>query len=58
MGYGLGGLLLSLISLADSVQPVSLGLICALTGWRALAAALGSFLGMELFWAGELQGRV
>ena len=57
LGYAMGGLLLSLITLADAAQPVSLGLICALTGWRALAAALGSLLGLELLGA-ELQGKI
>ena len=57
LGYALGGLVLSLISLAGAAQPVSLGLICALTGWRAMAAALGSLLGLELLGA-ELQGKV
>ena len=42
LGYGLAGLALSAVSLGTAPQPVNLGLVCALTGWRAVAAALGS----------------
>ena len=58
LGYALGGFALSMISLAGTPQPISLGLICALTGWRVLAAAVGSLLGLELFWGmGAAQGK-
>ena len=59
LGYALGGFALSLISLAGCAQPISLGLVCALTGWRVLAAAVGSLLGLEIFWGmGAAQGKV
>ena len=59
LGYGLAGLALSAVSLGKTPQPVSLGLVCALTGWRAVAAALGSAMGYRILWsdAGE-QGAV
>ena len=59
LAYGLGGLLLSAVSLGKQPQPVSVGFICALTGWRAAAAALGSGIGYRAVWgdAGE-QGAV
>lgn len=50
LGYGLGGMALSAVSFGKTPQPVSLGLICALTGWRAAAAALGSALGCRIIW--------
>ena len=55
LAYGLTGMLLSAVSLGKQPQPVSLGLICTLTGWRAPAAALGSILGYRSIWgeAGE-----
>ena len=59
LAYGLGGLALSAVSLGKQPQPVSVGFICALTGWRAAAAALGSLAGYRLVWgdAGD-QGAV
>ena len=56
LGYALGGFALSLISLAGTPQPISLGLICALTGWRVLAAAVGSLLGLGIL--DSAQGKV
>ena len=59
VAYGLAGLALSGVSFGKQPQPVSLGLVCALTGWRALAAALGSVVGYRSIW-GEVgeQGAV
>lgn len=55
--YGGGGFLLSGISLAGGPQPVAMGLICALSGWRTLAAGLGAMLGYPAFWGqGGRQG--
>lgn len=50
LAYGLGGLALSAVSLGKQLQPVSVGFICALTGWRAAAAALGSAIGYRAVW--------
>jgi hypothetical protein len=57
-GYVLGGFLLSGISLAGAAQPLSLGFLLTLTGWRTLAAAVGSLLGFRVFWADTPQGMV
>ena len=37
----LGGFVLSAASLAHTALPLAMGLVCALTGWRALLAAAG-----------------
>ena len=59
LGYGLGGGLVSAFSLAKQPQPVAMGLVCALTGWRAVAAALGSILGYRVIWGEDgAQGAV
>lgn len=46
----LAGFLLSAASIAESAQPLALGLVCACSGWSALVAALGAGLGYYLFW--------
>ena len=53
--YGGSGFLLSAASLGNAPQPVAMGMICAVTGWRALAVALGAMAGYPAFWgrAGE-----
>ena len=51
LAYGLAGLVLSAVSLGKQPQPVSVGFICTLTGWRAAAAALGSIIGCRAVWA-------
>ncbi len=57
MAYGSGGFFLSAASLSQSAQPLAMGLICAMTGWRAMVMALGAMLGYRIFWgAGGLQG--
>lgn len=48
--YGTGGLLLSAASLGGFAQPIAMGVICAVTGWRALVMGLGAILGSGLFW--------
>lgn len=57
--YGGGGFFLSAASLNDGCQPLAMGLIMALTGWRALVTALGAAVGYRLFWGSAgLQGMV
>lgn len=57
--YVLGGFLMSAASLMNSPMPLAMGMICALTGWRAAAAALGSLGGYWVFWgAAGWQGMV
>ena len=54
-----GGLLLAAASLARQCQPLALGLLCAFTGWPAVAMASGAGLGYLLFWgAAGYQGLV
>lgn len=57
--YILAGLLLSAASLAGRCQPLTLGLLCALSGWPALLLAAGGMAGFLLFWgAAGAQGVV
>lgn len=54
-----GGVLLSGAALWGRMQPLALGLICAVSGWGRLLAALGSSLGYRLFWGqAGIQGAV
>ena len=39
--YFLGGLFLSAAALANAPMPLTMGLVCAQAGWRAVVAALG-----------------
>ncbi len=48
--YALAGFLLSAASLINAALPLAMGLICAVTGWRALVVSLGSALGYWVFW--------
>ena len=48
--YCAAGFLMSAASLGNTAQPLAMGLICAVTGWRAPVVALGSFLGYRVFW--------
>ena len=50
LGYWLAGFILSAASLANSMQPVAMGLICAVTGWRTLVMTLGTMAGCWVFW--------
>lgn len=56
---GGSGFFLSAASLQGGCQPLAMGLVCAMTGWRALVMALGSAAGYHVFWGtGGLQGVV
>ncbi len=48
--YWLAGFLISAASLINAALPLAMGLICAVTGWRALVVSLGSALGYWVFW--------
>ena len=57
LAFGGSGFLLSAASLSNSPQPLAMGLICAVTGWQAVAVCLGSMLGFFVFWgAAGIQG--
>jgi hypothetical protein len=57
--YSGGGFLLSAASLGNSPQPLALGLILALRGWRAVLLTLGAMAGYPTFWGNAgLQGIV
>ena len=57
--WGGSGFFLSAASLSGGLQPLALGLVTAVTGWRALVTALGAALGYRLFWGSAgLQGMV
>ena len=48
--FGGSGFLLSGAGLADSPQPLAMGMIAAATGWRALVMSLGAMMGYPAFW--------
>lgn len=50
LAYSGSGFLLSAASLSNYPQPLAMGLISAVTGWRALVMSLGSMLGYFVFW--------
>ena len=57
--YALAGFLMSAASLGNSFQPLAMGLVCAVTGWRAPVMALGGILGYRVFWGDAgVQGMV
>lgn len=57
--YGGSGFFLSAAGFSGTFQPLALGLICAMTGWRALVMAAGAVAGYRLFWGSAgLQGIV
>lgn len=57
--YGGSGFFLSAAALAGSFQPLAMGLVTALTGWRALVLAAGAMVGYRVFWGSAgLQGTV
>ena len=59
LAYGAGGFLLSAASLGNLPQPLALGAVCAVTGWRAVLLALGAMAGYPAFWgSGGNQGIV
>ncbi len=47
--WGGSGFFLSAVSLSGGFQPLALGLITAVSGWRALVAAMGAALGYQIF---------
>ena len=53
--YGGSGFALSAVSLGNAPQPMAMGMICGVTGWRALLITLGAVVGYPVFWgrAGE-----
>ena len=57
--WGGSGFFLSAAGLQGGCQPLAMGLLCALTGWQALAAALGAAAGYRVFWGSDgFQGLV
>ena len=48
--YGGSGFLLSAVSLGNAPQPMAMGMICAATGWKAVAMTLGALVGYPVFW--------
>ena len=57
VGYGGAGFLMSAASVGNAAQPLAMGLICAVTGWRALVMTMGSMAGYWIFWGqAGLQG--
>lgn len=56
---GGGGFLLSAAGLQGGCQPLAMGLILAMTGWRAVVMALGAAVGYRVFWGNAgFQGMV
>jgi len=49
-GYLLSGFCLSAASLMGGALPLSMGLVCACSGWSAVLAALGGAAGYLVFW--------
>lgn len=49
-GYLLAGFLSGAASLVHQLQPITLGLICAQTGWPAALIAIGGAVGYGVFW--------
>ena len=59
MAWASGGFFLSAAGLGGGLQPLALGLVTVLTGWRAVVTALGAGLGYRLFWgSGGILGTV
>ena len=51
VAYILSGFLLSAASLGNMAQPLTLGLLCAVSGWPAVLIAAGGMGGYMLFWS-------
>ena len=49
--YILSGFLLSAASLGNAAQPLTLGLLCAVSGWPAVLITAGGMAGYMLFWS-------
>lgn len=57
--YAAGGLVFSGASLAHRAQPLAMGLICNLSGWRSGVMCLGAMAGYRIYWGqAGLQGMV
>ena len=52
-GWWASGFFLSAASLMGQPQPLAVGLICAVSGWRAFTMALGAIMGYPAFWGLE-----
>ena len=50
MAWGGTGFILSAASIAHSAQPLAMGCVSAVTGWRSAVMALGAALGYRVFW--------
>ena len=50
LGYSGSGFLLSAASLGGYPHPLAMGLICTVTGWRALVMSMGAMIGYPTFW--------
>lgn len=58
-GYILAGFLMSAASVGSRSQPLAMGLVCVMTGWRAPVMAFGAMVGYRSFWGMEgVQGCV
>jgi len=49
--YILAGFLLSAASLGNTAQPLTLGLLCAVSGWPAVLITAGGMAGYLVFWS-------
>ena len=57
--YGGAGFFLSAAALREVPHPLAMGLVCSVTGWRALVVCLGSLMGYGFFWGNDgIQGMV
>lgn len=50
LGYVLAGFLFSAASLGSYPQPLTLGLLCAVSGWPAVLLTVGGMAGYLVFW--------
>ena len=58
-GQALSGFFLSAASLGAAPQPLVLGLLCGLAGWKAVMVSVGGLLGYPVFWGNAgIQGMV
>ena len=51
--WGSAGFFLSAAALREVSQPLAMGLVCSLSGWRALVVCLGSLAGYSWFWGAD-----
>jgi len=50
LGCSGSGLVLSAVGLGNLPQPVAMGLLCSVSGWRGLLITLGAIAGYPTFW--------